>query len=116
MISDLYSIEPSQSAGLSGEEAGGLELNRNPGHSFVEVEQSVFGPSNLVPGISWSPDKMLQARIFSYADSHRHRVGTHYNMLPVNRRSVAWRSKATKKLLLFCSNTARTLMPITAAA
>ena len=66
-------------------EVGVMELNRNPENYFAEVEQSSFSPSNIVPGISWSPDKMLQARIFSYADSHRYRVGTHYEMLPVNR-------------------------------
>lgn len=66
-------------------DVGVLELNRNPENYFAEVEQSSFSPSNIVPGISFSPDKMLQARIFSYADSHRYRVGTHYEMLPVNR-------------------------------
>ena len=66
-------------------EVGILELNRNPEHYFAEVEQSAFSPSNIVPGIGFSPDKMLQARIFSYADAHRYRVGTHYEMLPVNR-------------------------------
>jgi catalase len=68
---------------------GMLELNRNPENYFAEVEQSSFSPSNIVPGIGFSPDKMLQARIFSYADSHRYRVGTHYEMLPVNRPKVA---------------------------
>lgn len=63
---------------------GILELNRNPDNYFAEVEQAAFSPSNVVPGISWSPDKMLQARIFSYADAHRHRLGTHYENLPVN--------------------------------
>lgn len=66
-------------------DVGVLELNRNPEHYFAEVEQSTFSPSNIVPGIGFSPDKMLQARIFSYADAHRYRVGTHYEMLPVNR-------------------------------
>ncbi len=66
-------------------EVGVLELNRNPENYFAEVEQSSFSPSNVVPGISWSPDKMLQARIFSYADAHRYRVGTNYEMLPVNK-------------------------------
>jgi catalase len=69
-------------------EVGILELNRNPENYFAEVEQSAFSPSNIVPGISFSPDKMLQARIFSYADAHRYRVGTHYEMLPVNRPKV----------------------------
>jgi catalase len=66
-------------------EVGEMELNKNPDNYFMQVEQSSFSPSNIVPGISWSPDKMLQARIFSYADAHRYRVGTHYEMLPVNR-------------------------------
>lgn len=64
---------------------GVLELNRNPENYFAEVEQASFSPSNMVPGISWSPDKMLQARVFSYADAHRYRVGTHYEMLPINK-------------------------------
>lgn len=67
---------------------GVLELNRNPENYFAEVEQASFSPSNIVPGIGFSPDKMLQARIFAYADSHRYRVGTHYEMLPVNRPRV----------------------------
>ncbi|MDR1075152.1 MAG: catalase [Xanthomonadaceae bacterium] len=64
---------------------GTLELNRNPGNYFAEIEQAAFSPSNIVPGISFSPDKMLQARIFSYADAHRYRLGTHYEALPTNR-------------------------------
>jgi len=63
---------------------GIMELNRNPDNYFAQIEQAAFSPSNVVPGISWSPDKMLQARIFSYADAHRHRLGTHYETLPVN--------------------------------
>jgi catalase len=66
-------------------DVGELELNRNPENYFAEVEQSAFSPSNIVPGIGFSPDKMLQARVFSYADAHRYRIGTHYEMLPVNR-------------------------------
>ncbi len=66
-------------------EVGVMELNRNPDNYFTEIENAAFSPSNIVPGISWSPDKMLQARIFSYADAHRHRLGTHYETLPVNR-------------------------------
>jgi catalase len=64
---------------------GVLELNRNPANYFQEIEQSAFSPSNIVPGIGFSPDKMLQARVFSYADAHRYRVGTWYEALPVNR-------------------------------
>ncbi|HUW80831.1 MAG TPA: catalase, partial [Acidocella sp.] len=70
-------------------DVGTIELNRNPDNYFAEVEQASFSPSNVVPGISWSPDKMLQARIFSYADAHRYRVGTHYEALPVNKPKVA---------------------------
>ncbi|MBE7213523.1 MAG: catalase, partial [Gluconacetobacter diazotrophicus] len=66
-------------------EVGVLELNRNPEHYFAEIEQSSFSPSNIVPGIGFSPDKVLQGRLFAYADAHRYRVGTHYEMLPVNR-------------------------------
>ena len=63
---------------------GVMELNRNPDNYFAEIEQCAFSPSNIVPGIGYSPDKMLQARVFSYADAHRHRLGTHYEALPVN--------------------------------
>ncbi len=65
-------------------EVGIVELNRNPENYFAEIEQAAFSPSNVVPGIGFSPDKMLQARIFSYADAHRYRLGTHYEALPVN--------------------------------
>ncbi|MEE9374956.1 MAG: catalase, partial [Rhizobiaceae bacterium] len=63
---------------------GVMELNKNPENYFAEIEQAAFSPSNIVPGIGFSPDKMLQARVFSYADAHRHRLGTHYEALPVN--------------------------------
>jgi catalase len=65
-------------------EVGVMELNRNPENYFAEIEQLAMSPSNIVPGIGFSPDKMLQARIFSYADAHRYRLGTHYEALPVN--------------------------------
>ncbi len=65
-------------------EVGILELNRNAENYFAEIEQAAFSPSNIVPGIGFSPDKMLQARIFAYADAHRYRLGTHYEALPVN--------------------------------
>ena len=66
-------------------EVGVMELNRNPQNYFAEMEQASFSPSNIVPGIGFSPDRMLQGRLFAYADAHRYRVGTHYEMLPVNR-------------------------------
>jgi catalase len=65
-------------------EVGILELNRNPGNYFAEIEQAAFEPSNIVPGIGFSPDKMLQGRIMSYADAHRYRIGVNYAALPVN--------------------------------
>ncbi len=65
-------------------DVGVLELNENPENYFAEIEQAAFSPSNVVPGIGFSPDKVLQARIFSYADAHRYRLGTHYEALPVN--------------------------------
>ena len=65
-------------------DVGILELNRNAENYFSEIEQVAMSPSNMVPGIGASPDKMLQARIFSYADAHRYRIGTHYEALPVN--------------------------------
>lgn len=65
-------------------EVGVMELNRNAENYFAEIEQAAFSPSNIVPGIGFSPDRMLQARIFSYADAHRYRLGTHYEALPVN--------------------------------
>lgn len=67
------------------QEVGVLELNRNPENYFAEIEQAAFSPGSVVPGISWSPDKMLQARLMSYADAHRYRIGTNYQQLEVNR-------------------------------
>ncbi len=66
-------------------EVGRLVLDRNPEHFFAEVEQSGFSPANLVPGIGLSPDKMLMGRIFSYHDTHLHRIGANYEQLPINR-------------------------------
>lgn len=65
-------------------EVGELEMNKIPENYFQMVENAAFSPSNVVPGIGFSPDKMLQGRIFSYADAHRYRLGTHYEALPAN--------------------------------
>jgi len=65
-------------------EVGVLELNRNPENYFAEVEQSAFNPANIVPGISFSPDKMLQGRLFSYGDAQRYRLGVNHHLIPVN--------------------------------
>ncbi len=66
-----------------------LVLNRNVQNYFTEVEQAAFSPGNIVPGIGFSPDKMLQARLFSYHDAHLYRLGTNYQLLPVNRAHAA---------------------------
>lgn len=65
-------------------EVGKLVLNRNPENYFAETEQAAFSPSHLVPGIEPSPDKMLQGRLFSYPDTHRHRLGANYLQIPIN--------------------------------
>ncbi|UJW77073.1 catalase [Rhizobium sp. SL42] len=65
-------------------EVGILELNRNPDNVFAEVEQAAFSPANVVPGVGFSPDRMLQARLFSYGDAQRYRLGVNYNHIPVN--------------------------------
>lgn len=72
------------------QEIGVLELNRNPENYFAEVEQAAFTPQNIVPGIGYSPDRMLQARLFSYGDAERYRVGVNHHQIPVNQpRGVA---------------------------
>jgi catalase len=65
-------------------DVGRLVLDRNPENYFAEVEQAAFSPGNFVPGIGPSPDKMLQGRLFSYHDTHRHRLGPNFHLLPVN--------------------------------
>jgi len=65
-------------------DVGILELNRNPDNYFAEVEQAAFNPANIVPGIGFSPDKMLQGRLFSYGDAQRYRLGVNHHLIPVN--------------------------------
>ena len=65
-------------------EVGYFELNRNPENFFAEVEQAAFSPANIVPGIGFSPDKMLQGRLFSYGDAQRYRLGVNHHHIPVN--------------------------------
>ncbi|GAB6407463.1 catalase [Pseudomonas sp. MHK4] len=65
-------------------EVGYFELNRNPQNVFAEVEQAAFSPSNVVPGIGFSPDRMLQARLFAYGDAARYRLGVNHHQIPVN--------------------------------
>lgn len=66
-------------------DVGILELNRNPDNYFAEVEQAAFNPANIVPGIGFSPDKMLQGRLFSYGDAQRYRLGVNNHLIPVNK-------------------------------
>ena len=65
-------------------EVGYFELNRNPENYFADVEQAAFNPANVVPGIGFSPDKMLQGRLFSYGDAQRYRLGVNHHQIPVN--------------------------------
>ena len=66
------------------QEVGVFELNRNPENYFAEVEQAAFNPANVPPGIGFSPDKMLQGRLFSYGDAQRYRLGVNHHLIPVN--------------------------------
>ncbi|NPV50236.1 MAG: catalase [Candidatus Methanofastidiosum sp.] len=65
-------------------EVGYFELNKNPDNYFAEVEQAAFNPANVVPGIGFSPDRMLQGRLFSYGDAQRYRLGVNHHQIPVN--------------------------------
>ncbi|MFC5677627.1 catalase [Aeromicrobium endophyticum] len=67
---------------------GTMTLDRNPDNFFAQIEQAAFEPSSVVPGIGFSPDKMLLGRVLSYADAHRYRIGPNYHQLPVNRHRV----------------------------
>jgi catalase len=80
---DLTKVWPHKDYPL--QEVGIVELNRNPENYFAEIEQLAAGPANIVPGMGFSPDKVLTARIFSYKDAHRYRVGVNVESLPVNR-------------------------------
>jgi catalase len=66
-------------------EVATIELNRNPENYFAEVEQAAFAPSQIVSGLGFSPDKMLQGRLFAYADAHRYRLGINHHQIPVNK-------------------------------
>jgi catalase len=79
---DLTKVWPKRDYPLI--QVGVMELNRYPDNYFAEVEQAAFSPANIVPGIGFSPDKMLQARLFSYGDTQRYRLGVNFNHIPVN--------------------------------
>lgn len=80
---DLTKVWPKKDYPLI--EVGVMELNRNPENYFADVEQAAFAPSNVVPGISFSPDRMLQGRLFSYGDAQRYRLGVNHYQIPVNK-------------------------------
>ncbi|HEY6773712.1 MAG TPA: catalase [Oxalicibacterium sp.] len=79
---DLTKVWPKKDYPLI--EVGVLELNRNPDNYFAEVEQASFNPAAIVPGVSFSPDRMLQGRLFSYGDAARYRLGVNHHQIPVN--------------------------------
>jgi catalase len=84
---DITKVWPHGDAPL--QPVGRMVLDRNPENYFADVEQAAFSPGTLVPGIAASPDKMLQGRLFSYHDTHRHRLGPNYHLLPVNSSKAA---------------------------
>ncbi|MFD5148803.1 catalase [Streptomyces sp. NPDC058401] len=93
-------------------EVGRMTLDKNPDDYFVHIEQAAFEPSNLVPGIGPSPDKMLLGRLFSYPDAHRYRVGANYTQLPPNRARSLVSSYAKDGAMRFeASNAARPYAP-----
>ncbi|KAJ2466067.1 catalase A [Coemansia sp. RSA 2322] len=88
-------------------EVGRMVLDRNPENYFAEVEQAAFSPSHMVPGIAPSPDRMLQGRLFSYPDTHRHRLGANYLQLPINRPMSAVRNQQRDGPMVFGDNGGR---------
>lgn len=102
---DLTKVWPHQDFPLI--DVGILELNRNPENYFAEVEQAAFSPSNVPPGIGFSPDKMLQGRLFAYPDAQRYRVGANYQHLPVNRSLSAVNSYQRDGAMRFDGNHGR---------
>lgn len=80
---DLTKIWPKSDYPLI--EVGVMELNKNPDNYFSDVEQAAFAPSNVIPGIGFSPDRMLQGRLFSYGDAQRYRLGVNHHQIPVNK-------------------------------
>jgi catalase len=86
-------------------EVGELELNRNPVNYVAEVEQAAFEPRNIVPGMGYSPDKMLQGRLISYPDAHRYRLGVNYDTLPVNQPKCPYHTYHVDGTMRFQSTT-----------
>ncbi|OWY37789.1 catalase [Xenophilus sp. AP218F] len=90
-------------------EVGVLELNRNPDNYFADVEQAAFNPANVVPGISFSPDRMLQGRLFAYGDAERYRLGVNHHQIPVNAPRCPFHSYHRDGAMRVDSNAGRTI-------
>ncbi|MBW2182170.1 MAG: catalase, partial [Deltaproteobacteria bacterium] len=90
-------------------EVGYFELNRNPENFFAEIEQAAFNPASVVPGIGFSPDKMLQGRLFSYGDAQRYRLGVNHNQIPVNAPKYPFHSYHRDGQMRVDNNDGRTL-------
>jgi len=90
-------------------EVGVMELNRNPENFFAEVEQAAVAPTNIVPGISYSPDKLLQGRLFSYGDTQRYRLGVNHSLIPVNAPKCPFHSYHRDGAMRVDGNAGRTL-------
>ena len=88
-------------------EVGVVTLNRNPENYFAEIEQAAFSPASIVRGLGFSPDKMLQARLFAYHDAHLYRIGTNYQALPVNRAKVEVNNYQRDGAMRFDGNSGR---------
>ena len=95
-VLDLTHVWPQKDFPLR--KVGEFTLNENPKNYFAEVEQAAFSPSHLVPGIEPSADPVLQSRLFSYPDTHRHRIGANYMQLPVNQPRVPYRKSTISSM------------------
>lgn len=104
---DLTKVWLKQDAPL--QEVGVLELNKNPENYHAEVEQSAFNPADVVPGIGFSPDKMLQGRLFSYGDAQRYRLGVNHKLIPVNKPKCPYHSYHRDGLMRVDDNAGGTL-------
>jgi catalase len=104
---DLTKVWPKAQFPL--QQVGFVELDRNPENQFAEVEQAAFSPANIVPGIGFSPDKMLQARLFSYGDAQRYRLGVNFGQIPVNSPKCPYHSYHRDGAMRTDGNQGRTL-------
>ncbi len=104
---DLTKVWPKKDFPLI--DVGILELNKNPKNYFADVEQAAFNPANVVPGVSFSPDKMLQGRLFAYGDAERYRLGVNHHSIPVNQPRCPYHSYHRDGLMRVDENNGATL-------